>query len=265
LTYPERLQQSAKQSGNILCLGLDPVPERVAKAMGADDVKAAEEFLERILQALQEDGTLAGTLKPNLAYFEQYGPPGLAMLERLMERWSSKCLIICDAKRGDIGRSSLAYARTFFDYYKADAITASPWMGRDSLEPFLQYGPKQGTYVLLRTSNPGHSDLQASLWQTLAEQLHEWGDSSLGAVVGATSIADLARALELIGPRPLLIPGVGAQGGSGREVLACLKASGDPTLHRVNVSSGILYAEANSEFVDGARRAAESFVSQLSF
>jgi orotidine-5'-phosphate decarboxylase len=263
MTFVERLQQGACQSGHILCLGLDPVPERVALAMGSDDVKAAEEYLENILAALQQNGLLPSTLKPNLAYFEQYGPPGLAMFERLLGRWSKECLIIADAKRGDIGRSSLAYARTFFEYYKVDAITASPWMGKDSLEPFLQYGPDRGTYALVRTSNPGHQDLQANLWEKLAGQLGSWGDQSLGAVVGATSISDLERALELMGPRPLLIPGVGTQGGSAADVMACLKAAGQLSLHRVNVSSGILYAQAGPGYVDGAVRATEGFARSL--
>ncbi len=239
MSFLDRLETGARNSGNLLCLGLDPVPERI----GSTEVGAAEEFLQGLLEALQAQGLLPSTLKPNLAYFEQYGPPGLVLLDSLIERWSPHCLIICDAKRGDIGRSSQAYARTFFETYRADAITASPWMGRDSLAPFLEYGPDKGTYALLRTSNPGHSDLQAGLWEDLARQLSDWGGPHLGAVVGATSIADLRRALELVGVRPLLIPGVGTQGGSASEVMACLREQPRPGIHRVNVSSGILYAE----------------------
>lgn len=253
MTFLEKLEAGARAGGNLLCLGLDPVPERI----GSPEVGAAEEFLQGLLEALQGEGLLPSTLKPNLAYFEQYGPSGLVLLQKLIEAWSPHCLIICDAKRGDIGRSSQAYARTFFETYKADAITASPWMGCDSLEPFLEYGPERGTYALLRTSNPGHSDLQAGLWESLASQLSEWGGDHLGAVVGATSIDDLTRALELVGVRPLLIPGVGTQGGSASEVMACLRDQPRPGIHRVNVSSGILYA-------DDAVRACEQFARDLS-
>lgn len=263
LSFIDRLKATANARGHILCLGLDPVPERVAQAVGSEDVKAAEEFLENILAGLSQAALLPSTLKPNLAYFEQYGPPGLAMFERVVGRWGQECLIIADAKRGDIGRSSTAYARTFFDYYKVDAITASPWMGQDSLQPFLDCGPKHGTYALVRTSNPGHKDLQSGLWETLATQLRSWGGQHLGAVVGATSISDLARALELMGPRPLLIPGVGTQGGSAQEVMTCLKTAGDAEIHRVNVSSGILYAEPGPNYVEGAVRATEKFALSL--
>lgn len=263
MTFLEKLKTGAERVGNILCLGLDPVPERVARAVGSPELGAAEDFLESILSALQDAGLLPSALKPNLAYFEQYGPEGLGLLTRLIERWSEHCLIICDAKRGDIGRSSLAYARTFFEYYKADALTVSPWMGKDSLEPFLDYGPQHGTYALLRTSNPGHGDIQAAVWERLAVDFKDWGGPHLGAVVGATSVADLGRALELLGSRPLLIPGVGTQGGSAKDVLACLRAAGDPWMHRVNVSSGILYAEPNGDYLSGAVRATEKFASQL--
>lgn len=263
MTFVERLTASARACGNLLCLGLDPVPERVERAIGSAELGAVEEFLETILGGLAERGLLPGTLKPNLAYFEQYGPRGMELFQRLLERWSERCMIICDAKRGDIGRSSDAYARAFFDYYRADALTVSPWMGRDSLEPFLRYGPERGVYALLRTSNPGHSDLQAPVWEKLAGLLHDWAGDHLGAVVGATSTADLARALELLGPRPLLIPGVGTQGGSATEVLACLGQYGDPALHRVNVSSGILYAEEGPGYLAAALAATEKFSRQL--
>lgn len=264
MTFLDKLKSGAETAGHILCLGLDPVPERVAQAVGSGEVSAAEEFLESILQALLGNGLMPSALKPNLAYFEQYGPDGLALLQRLIERWSPHSLIICDAKRGDIGRSSLAYARTFFDYYKADAITVSPWMGKDSLQPFLDYGPAHGTYALLRTSNPGHQDLQAGLWEQFAGDFAQWGDAYLGAVVGATSVEDLRRALQLLGRRPLLIPGVGTQGGSAEEVMTVLGEAGEPWLHRVNVSSGVLYAQPNRDYLEGALEATERFSEQLS-
>ena len=192
-----------------------------------------EGFLNRILEGIEATGRWPGALKPNLAYFEQYGSRGLQMLERLLERWGPRSLVILDAKRGDIGPSSQAYARAVFDTWGADAVTVSPWMGWDSLEPFLEYCPQKGVYVLLRTSNPGAADLQDHVWPRLAQQMADRPRSGMGAVVGATRPEDLQTALGL--NIPLLIPGVGTQGGGIPPNLA--------PMHRVNVSSGILYAK----------------------
>ncbi len=221
MSYLEKLART----DTLLCLGLDPVPEKV----GPDP----EGFLNQLLEKLEATGRWPGALKPNLAYFEQYGSKGLQMLERLLERWASKSLVILDAKRGDIGPSSKAYARALFDTWGADAVTVSPWMGWDSLEPFLDYCPKKGVYVLLRTSNPGAKDLQDHVWERLAQQMAEHKRPGMGAVVGATRPEDLQTALQL--EIPLLIPGVGTQGGDIPQNLA--------SVHRVNVSSGILYAQ----------------------
>ncbi|MCA9796674.1 MAG: orotidine-5'-phosphate decarboxylase [Candidatus Eremiobacteraeota bacterium] len=249
MSYLERLEQSARTSGNLLCLGLDPVPERI-EPLGLD----IETFLGRILERLEADGCLPSTLKPNLAYFEQFGSKGWAILERLLESWAPKCLIIADAKRGDIGRSSEAYARAMFEHLGADAVTVSPWMGADSIAPFLDRAPQRGTYLLVRTSNPGHADLQAACWQSLATRVREW---KAGAVVGATSVQDLSRAIELLGPEvPLLIPGVGTQGGEASEVMQALGQ--EPWRHRVNVSSAILYAFEQSPGLDFAEAAAQA-------
>ncbi len=235
MSFVERLEEGARSCGNLLCLGLAPVPERI----GHPGPEAMEEFLEELLQELLSQKVLPSPLKPNLAYFEQYGWAGLKVLESLLARWRRHCFIILDAKRGDIGRSSTAYARALFETWQGDAATVSPWMGRDSVQPFLEHAPKKGVYLLLRTSNPGHADLQKSLWQELARRLPEWGP--VGAVVGATSVEDLRQALALTGNLPFLIPGVGTQGGDAAEVVAALCDSGSPHRHRVNVTSAILF------------------------
>ncbi len=247
MTYLDKLRRAK----SLLCLGLDPDPAR----MGAGETP--ESFLNRLLDSLEEAGALPSTLKPNLAYFEQYGSKGLAMLERLLERWRSKALIILDAKRGDIGPSSAAYARALFDVWGADAVTVSPWMGRDSLEPFLERCPERGVYVLLRTSNPGAADLQLAqgAWRRLAALLTgEWFRPGLGAVMGATGPEELAEFVGRAPNFPLLIPGVGAQGGDAASVLEALGDSAP--IHRVNVSSGILYASEGA--LEATRRYAAS-------
>lgn len=230
MTYLERLRGAS----SLLCLGLDPDPRRLGN-------QNPLEFLTELLESLAAQKALPPTLKPNIAYFEQYGSRGIRWLEELLERWRSQALIILDAKRGDIGPSSEAYARAVFDIWKADAVTVSPWMGHDSLKPFLERCPEKGVYVLLRTSNPGAADLQLAgeAWKRLADLLTgPWYREGIGAVMGATGPAELR---EFAGRGlPLLIPGVGTQGGSAAEVMDALGANAPHC--RVNVSSGILYA-----------------------
>lgn len=242
MTFLERLRSAP----SLLCLGLDPDPRRLGN-------QNPREFLTELLERLEAENALPPTLKPNIAYFEQYGSRGIVWLEELLERWRSKALIILDAKRGDIGPSSQAYARAVFDVWKADAVTVSPWMGHDSLKPFLERCPEKGVYVLLRTSNPGAADLQLAqdTWKRLADLLTgPWYTEGIGAVMGATGPAELR---EFAGRGlPLLIPGVGTQGGSASEVMEALGAAAP--LCRVNVSSGILYASDPLEASRGFAR-----------
>ena len=126
MSYLNRLEET----DDLLCLGLDPVPARMPS--GFEGVEGAERFLNSLLEAAESAGLLPGTLKPNLAYFEQYGWRGWRLLESLVARWKERCLIILDAKRGDIGRSSEAYAKTVFETLSGDSVTLHPWMGPDS-------------------------------------------------------------------------------------------------------------------------------------
>lgn len=247
--YPERLDALARARGTLLCIGLDPDPARIE----GTGVKAAESFLNGLLDKLDKAGARPAAFKPNLAYFEQYGSAGLALLERLLDRLRDE-IVILDGKRGDIGRSSAAYARALFETWQADAATVSPWMGQDSVEPFLAHCPDRGVYLLLRTSNPGHEDIQRTVWENLAGKIKQWARPGTGAVVGATNPEHLARAVRLLKELPLLIPGVGAQGGTAAEVMRALGEASNAWLHRVNVSSAILYAP---DPVEAARRFAE--------
>ncbi|HXE73538.1 MAG TPA: orotidine-5'-phosphate decarboxylase [Candidatus Nitrosotenuis sp.] len=267
--YLEKLEASARAVGHLLCLGLDPDPHRIEALLGRGGTAGAEQFLNELLETLEAGGAFPAALKPNLAYFEQYGSAGLALLERLLGRWRGRCPLILDGKRGDIGPSSLAYARALFEVWGADAVTVSPWMGRDSLEPFLERCGPRGVYVLVRTSNPGWADLQGlpcgqePVWQVLARRLRQERRPGLGAVVGATGPEDLARASRLLEDMPLLVPGVGRQGGRGDQVLAALGAP--LARHRVNVSSAILYAgEGRSvDWRQAALEAARRFAREL--
>lgn len=241
MTYTERLRQSALAAGHLLCLGIDPDLERLPLTL-----PQWEDHVDRLLGSLLEQGLRPAALKPNSAYFEAHGSAGFAWLERLVAKHKAICPVILDAKRGDIGASSRAYAVAAFETIGADAVTVSPWMGRDSMAPFTSYNPDKGVYALVRTSNAGTAHLQQKtvegqpLWQRLYGLLPQWSPSGLGAVVGATGLEDLEWVCSQP-PLPLLIPGVGAQGGEADQVMALLRGH-DPTLHRVNVSSKILYA-----------------------
>jgi orotidine-5'-phosphate decarboxylase len=241
MTYQERLRHSAQAAGHILCLGIDPDLQRLPLNLGQ-----WEEHVDRLLAALLEEGLRPAALKPNSAYFEAHGSAGFAWLERFVAKHRGVCPIILDAKRGDIGPSSRAYAVAAFDTIGADALTVSPWMGKDSLAPFTAYNPEKGVYALVRTSNPGTADLQQKIvagepaWQHLLRMLPQWSADGLGAVVGATGPQDLQWVCAQA-PVPLLIPGVGAQGGEADQVMGLLRTE-DASIHRVNVSSKILYA-----------------------
>lgn len=250
-----RLSAAAREAGNLLCLGIDPDPARI----GDESVAAAERYVEAVLDRV---AIRPAAYKPNLAYFEQYGAAGLAWLERLLVRLRPVPVIL-DAKRGDIGRSSAAYARALFSTWGGDAATVNPWMGLDSVEPFLAHCPERGVYLLLRTSNPGHADLQQGSWLHLASLMKSWDRPGLGAVVGATDPSDLRRAVEVLPHTPLLIPGVGAQGGEASTVMEILRDTADPSVHRVNVSSGILFASSGPDFATAAAAAAERYAAEL--
>ena len=261
MNFHDRLRESARDVGHILCLGIDPDLERLS--MTYSQFYA---YINDLLEAVRP-----AAIKPNAAYFEALGSTGWIWLERLIRRWRGHCPIILDVKRGDIGPSSRAYARSAFERLGVDAVTVNPWMGRDSLAPFAEYAPDRGFYALVRTSNPGHADLQKlevdgqELWRKLLLDLPGWF-AEAGAVVGATSLGDLRWTCQHRSPNmPLLIPGVGSQGGAADQVLAELRQT-EIELHRVNVSSKILYArEDHPELspLEAAVKAFEEYASQL--
>ncbi len=251
--FTELLRQKAAESGSIVCMGIDPVIEKIPVG-GKNREKKIVKFYSDIISAAESENLMPAAVKPNYAFFAQYGFAGLRALKKIIKLCrSSKLIVILDAKRGDIGSSSEAYAREAFDFWKADAVTVSPYMGFDSITPFLQYCKNgKGVYMLVRTSNKGAADIQdlpaegKKLYMRAAEKLVSWYTDGLGAVVGATSTAELhgiSAYFANSGKKvPLLIPGVGAQGGSAKEAATILKQLGDITIHRINSSSGISYA-----------------------
>ncbi len=261
MNFHDRLRDSARRAGHILCLGIDPDLERLKLSLDQ-----FSELVDDLLKAVQP-----AAIKPNAAYFEALGSPGWIWLERLVQRWRGSCPIILDVKRGDIGPSSRAYARSAFEHLQVDAVTVNPWMGRDSLAPFADYAPQHGFYTLVRTSNPGHADLQKlsvegqELWRKLLQDLPSWF-AGAGAVVGATSLSDLTWTCQNLAPNmPLLIPGVGSQGGEADQVLAQLRST-EVELNRVNVSSKIMFAVEDYPQLsplEAATKAFEMYAQQL--
>jgi orotidine-5'-phosphate decarboxylase len=262
MTFIDMLQGAQRRNGSMLCVGLDPEPSRFPAALKGDASKIFD-FCARIVDATAD---LVIAFKPQIAYFAAHRAE--AQLEQLMEhmrRTAPEVPVILDAKRGDIGSTAEQYAKEAFERYGADAVTLSPFMGFDSVQPYLKYEGK-GAFLLCRTSNPGGDDLQN---QRLADvqgqpRLYEhiaklaqgpWNtNGQLGLVVGATYPAEIEAVRKLAPNAPLLIPGVGAQGG---DAVATVKAGwrADAPIV-VNSSRAILYASDGEGFAEAARREA---------
>jgi orotidine-5'-phosphate decarboxylase len=267
MTFLEQLQGAERQNGSLLCVGLDPEPGKFPASLKGDASKIYD-FCAQIVDATCD---LAISFKPQIAYFAAYRAED--QLEKLMEhmrRNAPHVPVILDAKRGDIGATAEQYAREAFERYGADAVTLSPFMGFDSVQPYLKYHGK-GAFLLCRTSNPGGDDLQNQRLASVEGQplLYEhiaklaqgpWNlNGQLGLVVGATYPAEIERVRNLAPTLPLLIPGVGAQGG---DAVATIKAGyrqrNGTTTGAVIVSSSraILYASSGNDFAEAARNEA---------
>jgi orotidine-5'-phosphate decarboxylase len=262
MTFLEMLRAAQQRNRSMLCVGLDPEPTRFPAGM-KDDAARIFDFCARIVDAT---GELAIAFKPQIAYFAAHRAE--EQLERLMRHLRASfphVPVILDAKRGDIGSTAEQYAREAFERYGADAVTLSPFMGFDSVQPYLKHAEK-GAFLLCRTSNAGGDDLQNQRLASVDGQplLYEhiaslaqgrWNlNGQLGLVVGATYPAEIERVRALAPTLPLLIPGVGAQGG---DAVATVKAGwrADAPIV-VNSSRAILYASSGEDFADAARREA---------
>ncbi len=260
LHFADRLIERSRALGNPLCVGLDPMIDRIPKRFASGDPSSTVgAFLEAVLD--RAAGKVA-VVKPQIAFFEQLGSRGIEALERIVAAARARdLLVLLDAKRGDIGSTADAYARAYLDPDGAlpcDAITINPYLGRDTLEPFIDRAERhgRGVFVLVKTSNPGSGDYQdrlaggeplfAAVARSLsadAERLRgKSGWSSLGAVVGATRPDDAPKVRELLPHSPFLVPGYGAQGASASDSLRGFVAGPEgPEGGIVNSSRAILY------------------------
>jgi orotidine-5'-phosphate decarboxylase len=269
-SYLERLGARTRSIGSVLCLGVDPAPDALPHGFSRD-LAGVERFCEVLLDAALP---YASAVKPNLAFFEAFGWSGIAALERLRTRVPGDVVFVGDAKRGDIGTTAARQAAALFDVLGCDAVTVSPYLGSEAVEPLIGRGDRFA-YVLCRTSNPGAGELQSlevaadpaleapaePLYARVARRARNWGPGgTVGLVVGATAPVELEKIRAIAPELALLVPGVGAQGGEVEPVLrhgpACAPPAGEWQGGGllVNVSRGIAAAATGQ---DGAIDVAE--------
>ena len=262
-TFNQQLQSAWASQGSMLCVGFDPDPKRLPPSLQGKP-EGIYEFCREIADATAD---LVCAFKPQFAYFASQRAE--AQLEKLIGHLKDKyphIPVILDSKRGDIGSTADHYALEAFDRYGADAVTVNPYMGFDTIEPYLKHAGK-GVIVLCRTSNPGGSDLQFLNIAPNGEPLYlhvaklaaqQWnGSGQISLVVGATFPEEIAKVRAIVGEMPLLIPGIGAQGGDIDATVSAGKIEGKPgTGMMINSSRAILYASSGSDFAEAARAVA---------
>ncbi len=261
-TFRERLNGAVETNRSLLCVGLDPelakLPARL-QSLPAEEALMA--FLGGIIEATHD---LVCCYKPNLAFYLSHGAAGWAALLRLRDLIPAHIPTLLDAKFGDVGSTSEAYARAAYDVVRADAVTVSPYVGKDGIAPFFAR-PEKAAFVLCKTSNPGSGDLQdlaladgSQVFARMAARIRDWGAAhgNVGAVVGATFPAQLAAARAALPDAPILLPGIGAQGGDLEgSVRAGLDASGAGLL--VSASRSVLYASSGEDYAEASRAEAQ--------
>jgi orotidine-5'-phosphate decarboxylase len=258
MKFIDKLLSASGKNQSWLCIGLDPDPELMP---GADVLQ----FNKAVIEATSD---LVCAYKPNLAFYEALGTEGLAVLEKTIKHVPDDIPVIADAKRSDIGNTARAYARALFLVLGFDAATVNPYLGYDSIDPFISYQDK-GVFVLCRTSNKGAADFQdlrtdgLPLYEAVARKAKEWNAyGNIGLVVGATYPEELKRIRSICPEMPLLIPGIGAQGGDLASAVGYgVDGRGEKAI--INVSRQILYASKEKDFAQAARNVAQEIRNQI--
>ncbi|GAB3378936.1 orotidine-5'-phosphate decarboxylase [Lysobacter fragariae] len=271
MSFMQSLRTRWEQANSLVCVGLDPEPAKFP-ARFANNPDAVFNFCRAIVDATAD---FACSFKPQIAHFAALGAEdALARLIAHIHAAHPGIPVILDSKRGDIGSTAQHYAAEAFDRYAADAVTANPYLGRDSVQPFLDRADR-GVVILCRTSNPGAGDLQdlvvhadggvgRPLYQHVAEKIaREWnGNGNCALVVGATWPAQLREVRAIVGDVPFLVPGVGAQGGDVEAVVTNAKTA-DGTGLIVSSSRAILYASQGEDFAEAAAQAAKALRDEI--
>jgi orotidine-5'-phosphate decarboxylase len=253
MKFLDKLLSAGRRNRSLLCIGLDPDVTLMPKT-GLFD------FNKAIIDATTD---LVCAYKPNLAFYEALGINGLKVLQQTVEYIPDFIPTIGDGKRGDIGNTAKAYAKALFESFGFDAATVNPYLGFDSIEPFLEYEGR-GIFILCRTSNPGAADFQSlvdsrgiPLYEAVARKAGEWNSrGNVGLVVGATCPDELKTVRKLCPQMPILIPGVGAQGG---DLLSVVKNGIDDRGEKaiITISRQIIYASKEKDFAEAARHCAQ--------
>ena len=265
MNFTDKLLQAMHRNNSLLCLGLDPDPELMPQV-------GVFKFNKAIIDATSD---IVCAYKPNLAFYEALGIDGLTALQKTINYIPDHIPVIGDAKRSDIGHTARAYAKALFETLGFDAATVNPYLGYDSIEPFISYVDK-AIFILCRTSNPGALDFQAlsywsgragdeqqSLFKLVAQKAKEWNENNnIGLVVGATYPQELKEIRQLCPEMTLLIPGIGAQGGDlASAVRYGVDAQGEKAIF--SSSRQILYASRGGNFAQAARQAADELRRQI--
>ena len=269
MNFAEKVLQATQRNNSLVCLGLDPDPDLMPPV-------ELFEFNKTIIDATSD---LVCAYKPNLAFYEALGIEGLTALHRIVKYIPSNIPVIGDAKRGDIGNTARAYAKSLFETFGFDAATVNPYMGYDSIEPFINYADK-GVLILCRTSNAGALDFQSGpevlvvggasnerqpLFKLVAQKAKEWNiKNNIGLVVGATDPEELKEIRSLCPEMVFLIPGIGAQGGDlASAVRYGVDAEGGKAIF--SSSRQILYASKEDDFAQAGRQVADELRRQINF
>lgn len=271
MNFLEKLLAAERGNQSLLCVGLDPEPERLPEALRTLPVeKAIVQFCRAIIEAT---ASYASVFKPNLAFFEVLGPSGLVALQEVVRAIPAHIPVIADAKRGDIGNTARNYAAAVFETYGFDAVTVNPYLGHDAVAPFLNYRDK-GVILLCRTSNPSARDFQdllvqdagdqtRPLYEVVARRVQDWNEAgNCALVVGATYPQELRTIRALCPDLPILVPGIGAQGGDlEATVPAAVDARGERAM--ISVSRAILYADSGPRYAEAAASVARTLRDQI--
>ena len=238
ISLNHKIKKIVAEKKSWLCVGLDMNPE----LLGTENFSDLKNHTLKVIDATRD---FAVAYKPNFAFFERWGAAGFSWLEETVDYIGPDYIKIADAKRGDIGNTAMQYAESIFNHFGFDSVTLSPYMGKDSIEPFLTK-PNKGAFILCRTSNPSAKDLQnivvgnKPIYQIVVEMVESLNQyDNIGLVVGATAPSELVEIRDLVCDLPLLIPGVGAQGGDLRH---CLKVGNSTGVALINISRGISFS-----------------------
>jgi orotidine-5'-phosphate decarboxylase len=266
MNFLDKLLSASRTQNSLLCVGLDPEPGRLPAQLR--DMSAARAITYFCRAVVEATAPYVCAFKPNLAFFEVLGPEGMSVFKEVLQAIPRHIPVIVDAKRGDLGNTACNYAAAFYDVYGCDAVTVNPYLGYDSVAPFLAYREK-GVIFVCRTSNPSARDFQdllvcgedgqvRPLYQVVARRVQSWNTAgNCGLVVGATYPQELRTIRSMCPDMPILIPGVGAQGGDlEASVVAGVDACGEKAI--MAVSRAVLFAGKGTDFATSAANEARA-------